>query len=99
MLQGSKRKSKPKQGAHRRSKKDSFEVFNVAKDGTLFTKNSADSQSSQIGKKTNQKVVNVVEWSIDGDRVSTTNSLATLTRADPPFTQSVGHGDVDEMPT
>ncbi|KIL55354.1 hypothetical protein M378DRAFT_18022 [Amanita muscaria Koide BX008] len=99
MLQGSKRKSKPKQGAHRRSKKDSFEVFNVAKDGTLFTKNSADSQSSQIGKKTNQKVVNVVEWSIDGDRVSTTNSLATLTRADSPFTQSVGYSDVDEMPT
>ncbi|KIL60559.1 hypothetical protein M378DRAFT_14030 [Amanita muscaria Koide BX008] len=101
MLQGNKRKSKVKQGGQRRHKQQSFEVFDVAKDGTLSIKNSEGSQSPQIVKQTDQKVVNVVEWSIDGDRISTSNSLATLTCADPSPIQdsSVGHGNVNEMPT
>lgn len=89
LVRPNKRKAQERQRRHRRSKKDSlFEVFNVSADGkTLLGMSSGEPSSSghttlkglsNDGANRNQKAVNIVEWRIHGDRVSTLNTLASV---------------------
>jgi hypothetical protein len=95
LLQTNKRKARMKlesQRHRRRSKKETFEVFDISDDGTTLLSSSTGKLSSPASSKgstdntikESQKAqaVNVVEWHIHGDRVSTFNTLATITYSD-----------------
>lgn len=84
MLPTNKRKAKEKlDKRHRnRSRKESFEIYNVLDDGKLSSSLSSPScleATTAPSTAENEKAINIVEWRVDGNRVSTLNTLTTFT--------------------
>lgn len=83
LVRPNKRKANGNRYRHR-SKKETFEVFDVSNDGTTLLGSSTGEGTSMASLKDSngsdliKKAVNVVEWRIHGDHVSTLNTLATV---------------------